>query len=163
MQPGRLVSALLFAAGLWGQPARPEFLASRVIPSFGDTPLMLAPGILVSIYGDNLGPPVGCRGYGDQQHWETQDPDTPFRTWERIAIYPTQLCDVEVKIGEVAVGLLWVQEKQINFQVPKQVPFEASAELRVIRGGVVSDPVSLEFGLERMKLTRDEPAYSDRD
>jgi hypothetical protein len=159
MHAGRLVSALFFAAGLWGQPPRPEFFASRVIPSFGDTPLMLAPGILVSIYGDNLGPAEGCRGYGDQQHWETQDPDTPFRTWGRIAIYPTQLCDVQVKIGEVAVGLLWVQEKQINFQVPKQVPFEASAELRVIRGGVVSDPVSLEFGLERMTLTRDEPAY----
>ncbi len=64
-----------------------------------------------------------------------------------------------MKIGNVFAGLLWAQDKQINFEVPKDVPFGGSAELRVIKEGVASDPVPLEFGLERIKLTQDEPAY----
>jgi len=53
----------------------------------------------------------------------------------------------------------WAQNKQINFAVPKDVPFGGSAELIVIKNGVASDPVPLEFGMERIKLTQDEPAY----
>jgi len=154
-----LVACLLFALPSAAQSNRPHFYADRVIPSFGDTPLMLAPAMLVSIYGDNLGPEEGCRGYGDQQRVETLPPDNPFGAWDRIVIYPTSLCGVQVKIGEVFAGLLWAQNKQINFEVPKDVPFGGTAELRVIKDGVASDPVFLEFGLERIKLTQDEPAY----
>jgi hypothetical protein len=161
MQRVSLIAFLLFPLALAGQPARPQFYADRVIPSFGEIPLMLAPAMLVSIYGDNLGPEEGCRGYGDQQHWDSLPPDNPFGVWERIVIYPTSLCGVQVKIGEVFAGLLWTQNKQINFEVPKEVPFGGNAELRVIKDGVASDPVPLEFGLERIKLTQDEPAYVD--
>src|SRR5450432_2631059 len=118
-----LLSALLSVTGLCAQTARPAFRPDRVIPSFGEIPLMLAPAMLVSIYGDNLGPEEGCRGYGDQQHWDSLPPDNPFGVWERIVIYPTSLCGVQVKIGEVFAGLLWTQNKQINFEVPKEVPF----------------------------------------
>ena len=133
------IAFLLCALPAGAQSTRPQFYADRVIPSFGDTPLMLAPAMLVSIYGDNLGPEEGCRGYGDQHNWETLAPDNPFGVWERIVIYPTLLCGVQVKIGEVFAGLLWTQNKQINFQVPKDVPFGGSAELRVIKDGVASD------------------------
>jgi hypothetical protein len=153
------IACLFFTLTAWAQPARPHFYADRVIPSFGDTPVMLAPAMLVSIYGENLGPEEGCRGYGDQTRVETLPPDNPFGVWERIVIYPTSLCGVQVKIGDGFAGLLWAQDKQINFEVPKDVPFGGSAELRVIKDGVASDPVRLEFGLERIKLTQDEPAY----
>jgi hypothetical protein len=160
MRSARLIALLLCARALWGQIARPEFKADRVIPSFTDIPLMLAPGMIVSIYGDHLGPAEGCQGYGDQQHWETPAPDNPFHIWGRLAIYPTLLCGVQVKIGEAFAGLLWAQKQQINFQVPTDVPFGGSAEIRVIKDGAASDPATLEFGLERIKLTLDEPAYA---
>jgi len=153
------IACVLFALPSAAQSDRPHFYANRVIPSFGDMPLMLAPAMLVSIYGDNLGPEEGCRGYGDQQRVETLPPDNPFGVWDRIVIYPPSLFGVQVKIGEVFAGLLWAQNKQINFEVPKDVPFGGTAELRVIKDGVASDPVFLEFGLERIKLTQDEPAY----
>lgn len=155
----RLLAALLCMLDA-GAQTRPTFRPDRVIPSFGDTPLMLAPGMLVSIYGSNLGPAEGCRGYGDQQHWDSLPADNPFGIWERIAIYPTTLCDVQVRIGGVAAGLTWVQADQINFQVPKEVPFGGTANLRVIHAGVASDPVAQRFGLDRMSITQDEPAYA---
>ena len=156
----RLLSALLSITGLYAQTARPAFRPDRVIPSFGDTPLMLAPGMLVSIHGSDLGPAEGCRGYGDQRHWETLPADNPFGVWERIVLYPTLLCDVRVTVGDIPAGLLWVQAGQINFEVPKEVPFGGSANLRVTYAGVASDPAPLRFGLERIAITQDEPAYA---
>ncbi|HWC97378.1 MAG TPA: hypothetical protein VG456_11525 [Candidatus Sulfopaludibacter sp.] len=148
--------ALVCLAGLRAQSIRVD----RVIPSFGETPQMLAPGMPVSIYGSNLGPAVGCVGYGDQKQVETLPPDNPFHIWERLAIYPKQLCGVQVMIGDVAAGLLWAQAGQINFQVPRDCPFEGAADLRVLYAGVKSAPFPLRFGLERMTITQDEPAYA---
>jgi hypothetical protein len=130
----------------------------RVIPSFGEVPLMVAPGSLVSIYGSDLGPAEGCRGYGDQQHWDELPRDNPFHVWGRIVRYPAALCDVQVMIGDIPAGLLWVQAAQINFQVPPGVPFGGSAALRVIHGGVSSPADTLRFGIDRMAITQDEPA-----
>src|SRR5471030_1615002 len=87
----RLLSALLSIKGLYAQTARPAFRPDRVIPSFGDTPLMLAPGMLVSIHGSDIGPAEGCRGYGDQRRWETLPADNPFHVWERIVLYSAPL------------------------------------------------------------------------
>ena len=86
--------------------------------------------------------------------------DNPFRIRERIVIYPTQLCGVEVMVGDTRAGLTWVQADQINFQVPKEVPFGGSADLRVIYAGAASDPAPLRFGIDRMSITQDEPAYA---
>jgi uncharacterized protein (TIGR03437 family) len=105
MHSSRAVALLLCALQSWGQVARPEFRADRVMPSFADTPLMLAPGMLVSIYGNQL-------------RWETLAPDNPFQVWGRIAIYPARLCGVQVKIGDVFAGLLWAQKEQIDFRCP---------------------------------------------
>jgi hypothetical protein len=44
-----LLSAPFCIAGLPAQTARPTFRPDRIIPSFGDIPLMLAPAIPVSI------------------------------------------------------------------------------------------------------------------
>jgi hypothetical protein len=137
MLSARLLAALCCVACAGAQSARPYFRPERVIPSFGETPLMLAPGMVVSIYGNHLGPAEGCRGYGDQKR------------------------GVQVRIGEAAAGLTWVQADQINFQVPAGVPFEGVADLRVIYNGSASDSVPLRFGLERMTITQDEPAHVD--
>jgi hypothetical protein len=152
----RALLLLLAGAILHAQTPR----ADRIIPWLGEVPLMLAPGMLVSIYGSNLGPLEGCRGYGDQQRVDILPPDNPFHIWERLAIYPTSLCNVQVMLGDAPAGLLWVQADQINFQVPKEVPFEAAADLRIIHAGIPSDPVPLRFGLERMTITQDEPAHA---
>src|SRR5262249_53831260 len=63
-------------------------------------------------------------------------------------------------IDDVPAGLLWVQAGQINFQVPRDVPFGGTANLRVIHAGVASDPAGLGFGLERIAITQDEVAYA---
>jgi hypothetical protein len=152
----RAIVLLLAGAILHAQTPR----ADRIIPWLAEVPLMLAPGMLVSIYGSNLGPLEGCRGYGDQHRVDILPPDNPFHLFERLAIYPTSLCNVQVTIGDVPAGLLWVQADQINFQVPKEVPFDAAADLRIIHAGVSSDPVPLRFGLERMTITQDEPAHA---
>lgn len=156
MFAARIVAVLLCVLPLAAQAPRPE----RVLPSFGEMPLMLAPGSLVSIYGHDLGPAEGCRGYGDQQHWDELPPGNPFQVSERIVRYPTSLCGVQVKIGDVPAGLLWVQADQINFSVPVEVPFGGSADLRVIHAGGSSAPVQLRFGIDRMILTQDEPAFT---
>jgi len=69
----RAIVLLLAGAILHAQTPR----ADRIIPWLGEVPLMLAPGMLVSIYGSNLGPLEGCRGYGDQQRVDILPPTIP--------------------------------------------------------------------------------------
>jgi hypothetical protein len=78
--------------------------------------------MLVSIYGSGLGPQRGCQGFAD--------PNLP-----RTARYPRTLCGVQVFVDGVSAGLLWAQEKQINFQMPQAGLPGGSAELKVVFEG----------------------------
>jgi hypothetical protein len=57
-----LILSVGFAEAQSGVPA---FRADRVLPSGGDRPVQLVPGMLVSIYGTDLGPRESCIGHAD--------------------------------------------------------------------------------------------------
>jgi hypothetical protein len=116
----------------------PAFEESLVLPANSSRHLPLAPGMLVSIYGEHLGPQGSCKG---ERALNTSD-------------FPTSLCETQVKLGDVDVGLLYVQDKQINFVVPPAMP-EGTTELRVEYAGRAGSPVSVEVRM----LSLDEPAY----
>ncbi len=94
--------------------------------------------MLVSIYGEHLGPLTSCKGERRPGTWD----------------FPTGLCKTQVLLRDVPVGLLYVHEKQINFMVPENFP-EGPADIRVVYQGTLSQPVSLEVRV----LSLDEPAY----
>jgi hypothetical protein len=136
-----------------GQPARPSFTADRVLPFDSAHPAPLAPGMLISIYGQDLGPERGCEGQADNRRRETLNPRRARQSFGETLIYPTELCGVQVFVGDKPAGLLYVQEKQVNFKVPQDVPLEGEAQLKVIFQERSSSPVGVPLGLENPKLS----------
>lgn len=136
-----LVSFVFVAAPTLAQidGAAPTFDAQHVY--FVDHPVPLAPGLVLSIFGNHLGPAAGCKGEHDEK-----------------GVYPSELCGVQVFVGGVASGLLWVQDRQINFQVPQQTPTEGTAETVVVHQGRRSTPVTMPLGFERTTYSVEPPA-----
>jgi hypothetical protein len=108
--------------------------------------------MLVSIYGENLGPAKGCEGQADTRRRQTPSPARPWQAFANTLIYPTELCGVQVLVGDLAAGLLYVQDKQINFQVPQEVALEGTAALNVVYQGQSNSPVSVAVGLGKVSL-----------
>ena len=139
---------------------RPEFQAASVIPTWGDLPSALAPGMLVSIYGYGLGPEQPCQAFAGSRRLETPNPARPRQMQPELLVYPTELCGVRVTIAGKPAGLSYVQDKQINLNVPQDVPVEGIAEMQVIYHGAPSVPVEMKLGLETVVITLEEPAYA---
>jgi hypothetical protein len=108
--------------------------------------------MLISIYGNNLGPEHGCVGQADTRRTETPNPARP---WQNTLIYPAELCGVQVFLGDLAAGLLYVQDKQINFKVPLDAATDGAAELRVVYQGQTNSLVRVPLGLETATLSVD--------
>jgi len=154
------------AAGYAGLLAALSYAQSGAIPSFRSEGVVLAngghatlgPGLILSLYGTDLGPAGGCVGRADPQRRETPGPSqtTPLST--DTSLYPIELCGVKVLVGDVPAGLLYVGEKQINFKVPREVPLQGTGEIRVIFNGRGSLPVSLPFGLDSPAIALENPA-----
>lgn len=110
--------------------------------------------MLFSIYGQDLGPQQSCEGRADPASRETPD---PRRATEGIiidtSVFPRQLCAVQVFVGTEPAGLLYVQEKQINFKVPQNLPLQGTVELKVVFQDRSSSGVQLEVGVDRPKLS----------
>ncbi len=68
-------------------------------------------------------------------------------------IYPPELCGVQVLVGNRTSGLLYVQDKQINFQVPQDVALEGMVELLVVYQGRSNSAVPVPVGLGRVALS----------
>ena len=136
----------------------PSFERDRIFPSYGDRLVSLAPGLLVSIYGNYLGPSTACQGQADTLHRQTPSPLRPQQTFSDTLIYPTSLCDTQVFVSDVPAGLLYVQERQINFQVPQAVAIEGSTEVRVVYRGQSAIVSGLRLGLELAVLSLERPA-----
>ena len=68
----RTVILILSVGFSEAQPGVPTFRADRVLPSGGDRPVQLVPGMLVSIYGTDLGPRKGCIGQADPKKRDAQ-------------------------------------------------------------------------------------------
>ena len=154
------IAVLVLSAGIaQAQSGVPTFRADRVLPSGGDRPVQLVPGMLVSIYGTDLGPRAGCIGQADTKKRETPSPLRPDQAFVETLIYPTELCGVQVMFGETPSGLLYVQDGQINFKVPQEAPMDGTAPVRVVYQGRSSSAVEMRLGLDMATLSLEQPAH----
>jgi hypothetical protein len=131
-----ILCALLPAAAL---AQAPSFQAEHVY--YVDHPVPLAPGLIFSIFGNDLGPGTGCVSDHDEK-----------------GIYPKALCQTQVLVGGVAAELLWVQAGQINFRVPQQTPVQGTADMVVVYQSRSSKPVAMPLGIESPTLSLEGPA-----
>ena|ERR1700733_14151123 len=140
MRRSLFINFALFAAIAFAQtePA-PDFQPDHVM--FIDHPVPLAPGLVLSIFGNNLGPSRGCASFHDAK-----------------GVYPNALCDAQVFVGESAAELLWVQAGQINFKVPQQTPLQGAVDLVVVYQGRSSKAVAMQARMEGPTLALDGPA-----
>ncbi len=132
---GFWLAPMAVAMGLAGPETPPVYSARTVVPDGGKRAAALAPGMIVSIYGYHLGPEAGCVGTADPVLRETANPLRPVQAATELAVFPKRLCDVEVRVGGVAAGLLYVQAMQINFQVPQEVGVTGATEVSVAYRG----------------------------
>jgi hypothetical protein len=154
------LAILILSVGLAeAQSGVPTFRADRVLPSGGDRPVQLVPGMLVSIYGTDLGPREGCIGQADPRKREEPNPLRPGQAFVETLIYPKELCGVQVMVGEMPAGLLYVHASQINFKVPQETPMEGAAPLRVVYQGRSSAAVLIRLGLEVATLSLEQAAH----
>jgi hypothetical protein len=121
--------------------------------------MQLIPGMLVSIYGTDLGPQVGCIGQADSKNRETPSPLRPEQSSVETLIYPKELCGVQVMVGDMPSGMLYVQAAQINFKVSQEAAMEGSAPVRVVYQGRSSAPAEMRLGLEAATLSLEQPAH----
>ena len=145
------------ALSVFGEP--PQFRAEKVIPSGGNLPSPLAPGMLVSIYGSHLGPQNKCEGQPDLTKFETPNPGTRSRAHYAAFAYPRELCGVEVLVGGRSAGLLYVQARQINFKVPPDVSLDTVHHLVVRYHGLPSRPVRVKLSLDTLVIVQSEVLY----
>jgi len=154
----RVALVVLISGFLRAQSGVPAFRADRVLPSGGDRSVQLVPGMLVSIYGTDLGPQQGCTGQADTHRRERPSPLRHDQAFVETLIYPKEICGVQVIFGETPAGLLYVQESQINFKVPQESPMEGTALLRVVYNGRSSAAVGMRLGFETATLSLEQPA-----
>lgn len=112
---------LLAGAVLFGQRT-PRFTASAIGPDPSQSQEKIAPGIISTLYGHNLGPGIGC---------VAKEP------------YPTKLCGTQVFFGKLPAPLLYVQNNQINLRVPERTPEGTYSAVRVISQDRSSVPVEI--------------------
>src|ERR1039458_8460384 len=67
-------------------------------------------------------------------------------------------CGVQVFLGAIPSGLLYVQAGQINFKVPQEAAMDGTAPLRVVYQGRGSAAVEMRLGLEPATLSLERPA-----
>src|ERR1700722_17950530 len=101
----RLLLGGFLAGRAWGAQATPEIL--------GVSTEIVAPGAILTLAGGYLSGAVPC---------------TAPPSGTDPAVYPTQLCGVEVFFGDERAGLLYVSAGQINFQVSKDAPQDGNAD-----------------------------------
>lgn len=148
-----LVVGLQTVASLGQSPPGPRFEADGVLSySNGNHVAPLAPGVLMLIRGSGLGPQECCPSVslGSGQR-EEPSPLLPNPDMANLVIYPTELCRVQVTVGRTKAGLMSVQDQQIIFKVPREMPIEGTAELRVTYLGE-SKAVTLPLGGAALSL-----------
>jgi len=135
----KAIPAILWCALLPVLAQEPSFDADHVY--YVDHPVSLAPGLILSIFGNNLGPSHGCATYHDEK-----------------GIYPRELCDTQVLVGGVSSELLWAQSGQINFRVPRETPEYGTAAMAVVYQGRTSKAVAMPLGFESPTIAIESPA-----
>jgi uncharacterized protein (TIGR03437 family) len=98
-------------------PAGPTFVPAGVENGAGFAPPGVAPGELVVIFGNGLGPATPVQG--------------DFGTDGRM---PTTLGGTTVSFGGVAAPLFWSESGEVDAQVPYEIAGHASARVRIQTG-----------------------------
>lgn len=158
----RIICLLAFSLGATMAAAQPRFDEARVLVANRDYRAQLMPGMEISIYGKGLGPETACLSSPNSARPVRSNPKLPA-AWKarKLFSYPLELCGVQVKLGQLAAELLYVQEEQINFRVPQMVELGSTPALVVKTNGVESAPLTIEIGLQVMAAAVKKPAYTD--
>ncbi|MBC8165848.1 MAG: putative Ig domain-containing protein [Bryobacteraceae bacterium] len=128
-----------FAVGTNGKIIADQFPVTLQVGSGGQTPRIasggvvnaasstpnapLAPGMLISVYGNNLGTGAG--------------------TTAQTVPVPTELAGTEVRLGDRALPLAYASDGQVNAQVPYDLPPNTVHQLLVRRSGTLSSPEAI--------------------
>jgi hypothetical protein len=123
---------LLLAGAAFGQAGVPRFTPEGLPHGPDGRPLLLAPGMIVTMYGDDLGPELQC-----PQPIPQNGP------------YPLEACGVRVLVDGRASGLLFAGSKQINFKIPDDAPEDGSAPIQVCVLGACSERLEVRFSLRK--------------
>jgi uncharacterized protein (TIGR03437 family) len=107
---------------------RPRIALEGVVNAFSNEYAAFAPGEIISLYGERLGP---------------AEPMTA--QFDGNGSLPTQLANVRVRAGGIAAPLFYVSEGQINFQIPYELASMRAASIEVERDGQLSNTVSVEL------------------
>jgi hypothetical protein len=105
----------------------PVFTARGIAADPNESQQEPAPGMMVSLYGEHLGPEAGC----------TAEPPGEGEP------YPDELCETRVLFGDLAAQILYAGPSQINLRIPSQVPAGATTPVRVVFEGRSSPPVPI--------------------
>lgn len=140
------IPALAAAMALAWAEAPPEYSSRTILADGAKEAAALAPGTIVSVYGYRLGPAVGCAGTAEAGRRQTASPLRPHQTPVELAVFPKRLCDVEVRVGGIAAGLLYVEATQINFQMPQEVGVKGAAEVRIQYKGQFGPAATVRLG-----------------
>jgi hypothetical protein len=126
------------APAMFAQPAQipaPVFTRESIVPLRGNRAKLLAPGMVVELYGRHLTPEPWCG--------QNATPPAP---------YPVEVCGVRVMVGTSAAGLMFVGPGQINFKIPADAPAEGSSPIQVCVRGVCGAPVVMQFSTHKAFL-----------
>jgi hypothetical protein len=123
----------------------PYLTPSSVVPAIPNETRPMQAGVLVTIYGRNLGPDRGC----------SADPSARPE--------PHELCGTVVTVDGYRAGLLYVQERQINLRLPARASGQDTLRFVVTHQGRSSpavpvpprrktEPVKQSVGVARISL-----------
>lgn len=131
---------LLAALSCAGQSTEPvPVFNEQGIGAYGRNAKVLAPGMVLMLYGQHLASDPVCG---------------------KPAVQPAlELCRVRVLIGATPAELLFVSSGQINFKIPMDVPENGFAPVRVCVGAVCSEPLQMWFSTRTALLSLVKPAY----
>lgn len=96
---------------------------------------MLAPGMIVELYGEHLGLASGCG-----------------RPLPQNGPYPVEACGVRVTVGSTAASLLFAGPNQINLKIPDDAPQDGVAPMQVCLADNCSEPVPIRFSARKAFL-----------
>lgn len=136
-----LLAAACAAAAQTSQPV-PVFGSNNILPHGRPGSKLLAPGMVVELWGQHLAPAPWCG--------QDRIPKPPL---------PRELCGVRVLIASRPAELMYVGDNQINLKIPADVFPEGMADFQVCVHDVCSAPVSMRFSAQTALLQLEGPAY----
>lgn len=103
---------------------------------------LLAPGMIIELYGAHFGPSPSC----------------PVNIPQN-GPYPLEACNVSVLVDGHPAELLYVGNYQINFKIPADAPEEGTAPIQVCVRDQCSDPVEFRFSAHKAYIHVQGKAY----